>query len=202
MLSYLFNKFEEMLIAFLLAAMTLITFAQVVTRYLNSKFWASDYGVELLEKFPALHLFADFHMVWALEVTQYLFAWLVLLGMSYGVKVGAHIGIDSFTRLFTEKWQKIFAILAASLCIVYCIILFIGGSQYVYKIYQIGIQTENLPIKQWIPYSVLPIGLLLLAFRFIQVIVKIIQGNKVTLLADEARDAIEEHLKPESDIKK
>lgn len=195
MLTYLFNKFEEMLIALLLAAMTLITFAQVVTRYLNSQFWASDYGIVLLEKFPSLHLFADFHMTWALEVTQYLFASLVLLGMSYGVKVGAHIGIDAFTRLFSAKWQKAFAILAALLCIAYCIILFIGASQYVYKIYSIGIQTENLAIKQWIPYSVLPIGLLLLAYRFLHVIVKIIAGNKVALLADEAGDAIKEYQK-------
>jgi C4-dicarboxylate transporter DctQ subunit len=31
---------------------------------------------------------------WALELTTYLFAWLVLFGISYGIKVGAHIGID------------------------------------------------------------------------------------------------------------
>ena len=44
--------------------MTLVTFSQVVARYVFNT------GV-----------------VWALELTVYLFAWLVLLGMSYGVKV-------------------------------------------------------------------------------------------------------------------
>lgn len=196
---FLLHKFEETLIALLLATMTLVTFAQVITRYLNSQFWASDYGVALLEKLPFLQPIANFHMVWALEVTQYLFAWLVLLGMSYGVKVGAHIGVDALTRLFSAKWQKLFAILATLLCITYCIILLIGGLQYVYKIYQVGIYTESLPIKQWVPYSVLPLGLLLLAFRFIQLLVKIIRGNHITLLADEARDAIKEHRKTDAD---
>jgi C4-dicarboxylate transporter DctQ subunit len=68
------NRLEENFIALLLAAMTLITFSQVIARY-----------------------FFNTGAVWALELTTYLFAWLVLFGMSYGVRVGAHIGIDVVT---------------------------------------------------------------------------------------------------------
>ena len=61
------NRLEEGMIILLLLGMTLLTFVQVVARYVfNSGF------------------------VWALEVTTYMFAWLVLTGMSYGVKVGFH----------------------------------------------------------------------------------------------------------------
>src|SRR3546814_8791676 len=57
---------------FLLAAMTLLTFTQVVLRYVFNSGWG-----------------------WALEATTYMFGWLVLVGISYGIKVGFHIGIDA-----------------------------------------------------------------------------------------------------------
>jgi len=169
MFTNIINRLEENLIALLLAAMTLITFSQVVARY-----------------------FFNSGAVWALELTTYLFAWLVLLGMSYGVRVGAHIGVDAITRLLPPSGQRFFAILATLLCMTYCVLLFIGGIQYVYTIYDLGIESEDLPIRQWIPYSILPIGLTLLFFRFSQVIIKIVKGSQITLLADEAKDAIKE----------
>ena len=45
--------------------------------------------------------------VWALELTVYLFAWLVLFGMSYGVKVHAHLGVDAFVRLFGDGTRRV-----------------------------------------------------------------------------------------------
>ncbi len=148
------NQIEESFIALLLAAMTLITFSQVVARY-----------------------FFNSGAVWALELTTYLFAWLVLFGMSYGVRVGAHISVDAITRMLPQNWQRLFAIVATLLCLAYCVLLFLGGMQYVYTIYDLGIKSQDLPIQQWIPYSILPIGLALLFFRFAQVIFNIITGK-------------------------
>ena len=161
------NRLEENFIAFLLAAMTLITFSQVIARY-----------------------FFNTGAVWALELTTYLFAWLVLFGMSYGVRVGAHIGVDVVTRYLPPNWQRFFAIFAALLCMTYCILLLIGGIQYVHMIYDLGIESEDLRILQWIPYSILPVGLILLFFRFTQVIIHIIRGKQNTLSVDEASVAI------------
>ena len=59
MLSKIINRLEESVIAFLLAAMTIITFSQVVARYVFNT-----------------------GTVWALELTTFCFAWLVLFGMS------------------------------------------------------------------------------------------------------------------------
>jgi C4-dicarboxylate transporter DctQ subunit len=147
MLLKIFNRLEEHLIALLLAAMTLITFSQVIVRY-----------------------FFNSGTVWALELTTYLFAWLVLFGMSYGVRVGGHIGVDVVTRLLSNKWQRILVIVAALLSMFYCLLIFIGGLEYVYKFYELGIEAEDLPIKQWIIYSILPIGFMLLFFRFVELI--------------------------------
>ena len=131
---------EEGLIAFLMAAMTLVTFMQVVARYVF-----------------------NYSFVWALELTGVMFAWLIFIGMSYG---------------------------AAVLCIVYASIVFVGGFTYVRKMYEIGILMQDIPIQQWIPRVILPLGFALLAIRFAQVLYRLATGGEAHLLGDEAADAL------------
>ncbi|MGB7543165.1 MAG: TRAP transporter small permease [Burkholderiales bacterium] len=161
------ERLEEGLIALLLAAMTLITFAQVVARYVF-----------------------NYSFVWALELTTFLFAWLIFLGMSYGVRVGSHIGVDVLVKTLGPGAARAVSIVAAVLCMVYAAIIFIGGWQYVAKMYEIGIMAEDVAIPQWVPRLVLPFGFGLLFFRFGQVLYRLLTGKKARLLGDEAEDAL------------
>ena len=170
-LGRLVNELEEGIIALLFAAMTLVTFSQVVARYVFNT-----------------------GAVWALELTVYLFAWLVLFGMSYGVKVHAHLGVDAFVKLFPGRVQRIFGLLTVAAALIYGTILLIGSWQYVWKLFRIGIESEDLPIPQWVPMAILPIGVALLMFRFAQVGVRIWRGEQQTLLADEAQHTIDDLL--------
>jgi C4-dicarboxylate transporter DctQ subunit len=165
------NELEEGVIALLFAAMTFVTFSQVVARYVFNT------GV-----------------VWALELTVYLFAWLVLFGMSYGVKVHAHLGVDALVKLFPSRAQRVFGLLAVAAALIYGAILLVGSWQYVWKLFRFGIESEDLPIPQWMPMAILPIGVALLMFRFGQVGVRIWRGEQKTLLADEAQHTIEDLL--------
>ncbi len=170
MFSKAINRFEESVIALLLAGMVIVTFSQVIARYVFNS-----------------------GAVWALELTTYLFAWLVLFGMSYGVKVGAHLGVDAFVRLFPKPGQRALTITAALCCVAYGVILLIGASEYISKIYRFGIEAEDLPIPRWIPYSILPIGLVLLIIRFVEATYLIIIGKRETLSAGhEVEDAVKE----------
>lgn len=101
------NTLEETAIALLLGLMTLVTFANVVLRY---GFNAS--------------------LIWGLEVTLILFAWLVMFGISYGFKVTAHLGVDAVTSLFPPAGQKVLALLAAACCIAYSLLLLKGAWDY------------------------------------------------------------------------
>jgi C4-dicarboxylate transporter, DctQ subunit len=165
------NELEEGFIALLFAAMTLVTFSQVVARYVFNT------GV-----------------VWALELTVYLFAWLVLFGMSYGVKVHAHLGVDAFARLFSSRVQRVLGLLAVAAGLIYGAILLVGSWQYVWKLFRIGIEAEDLPIPQWVPMAILPIGVALLMFRFAQAGWLIWRGKQTTLVADEAQHTVEDFL--------
>ena len=158
---------EEGLIAFLMAAMTLVTFMQVVARYVF-----------------------NYSFVWALELTGVMFAWLIFIGMSYGVRVGAHIGIDAVVRLLSTQTARAVAAIAAALCIVYALIVTYGGFLYVAKMYEVGILMQDMPVQQWIPRAILPIGYALLTFRFAQVLFRLLSGREAHLLGDEAKDAL------------
>jgi C4-dicarboxylate transporter DctQ subunit len=98
---------EETLIAVILGAMTLITVGNVVVRYgFNS------------------------NILWALEATSFLFAWLVLLGASYCVKKNMHLGVDAVVNLFKPGPKRVFALVSAALCVVYAALLLKGGWDY------------------------------------------------------------------------
>ena len=161
------ERIEEGLISFLLAAMTLVTFMQVVARYIF-----------------------NYSFVWAVELTGVMFAWLIFVGMSYGVRVGAHIGVDSLVKSFSAKTQRSIGMVAAVLCIAYAVIVTIGGFVYVRKMYDVGILMQDMPITQWIPRVILPLGFVLLGFRFAQVLYRLATGQDAHLLGDEAKDAL------------
>jgi C4-dicarboxylate transporter DctQ subunit len=131
-------------------------------------------------------------VVWALELTQYLFAWLVLFGMSYGVKVGSHIGVDAFVKKMSPPARRAVGIAAALLCMCYGAIVFVGGWNLVDFTYMLDIESEDLPVPQWVPYLILPIGYGLIFLRLAQVAYAIISGRQEGFqLADEAAQAIQ-----------
>ena len=162
-----FARLEEGLIAILMALMTLFTFAQVVARY------AFNYS-----------------FVWTLELVTVLFAWLIFLGMSYGVRVGAHIGVDAFIKLLGPRAGRVAAGAAAALCLAYALIIAFGGWVYVQKMFSIGIEMQDLPIPQWVPRTIMPLGFALLAWRFAVVLWDVIRNKETHLLGDETEDAL------------
>ena len=169
MFTRIVHHLEEGFIALLLALMVTISFIQVINRYvLGTGF------------------------TWALELVTYLFAWLVLFGVSYGIKTGAHIGIDVLVRQFPHNLRRAIGVLGALACCAYCIIMLVGSAGYVYKLYELGIEAQDLPIPRWVPFIMLPIGLSLALLRLLQVGWRTILGQQEGLqLADEAREAIE-----------
>ena len=157
------------MIAFLLAAMTALTFTQVVARYVF-----------------------NYSFVWVLELVTYLFAWLIFLGIPYGVRVGAHIGMDALVTRLGATAARVVGICAAACCAVYSVILLIGSWGYVAKMYEIGILAEDIPVQQWIPRAILIFCFALLTLRFLQIVYRIASGRQARLnLSDEAADAIE-----------
>ena len=169
------DNLEEWLIAALLGAMTVITFGQVVARYVF-----------------------NYSFVWALELVTYLFGALIFLGMAYGVRVGTHIGVDALVKTLKPAGARAVGAVATLLCLVYSLICLYGSVVYIEKMREIGILAQDLPVAQWIPRSVLAIGFAIMAVRFAIVFYRIITGKQPGLrLSDEAAEAL--RLKTDND---
>ncbi|MEK0163923.1 TRAP transporter small permease [Phaeobacter sp. JH20_36] len=206
----LINTLEETLIALLLGLMTLITFANVVARFVFNS-----------------------NILWALELTVFLFAWLVLLGASYAVKVHAHLGVDAILNMVSAPARRVIGLISVGCCLVFSLLLLKGAydywavfadlpptsgrwfptgfdmsarSQSFYEVQDVpmvavfgfleelinyGDSYEKLP--KVVPYVVLPLSMLLMLLRFGQAAVQILRGDVDRLVAShEVEDEIAE----------
>lgn len=165
------NRLEEWLIAGLFAGMTLLTFIQVVLRY------AFDSG-----------------LLWALEATIYMFGWMVLIGISYGVRVRAHIGVDAAVALLPQRWQRAMGLLAAAICLVYAGYMLYGAWGYVAKLYKIGVEAQDIALPRWLLTSAIVVGFALFIVRLLEAGYYILRGRGAPLLVgNEAKELVEEY---------
>ncbi|MEM7214028.1 MAG: TRAP transporter small permease [Pseudomonadota bacterium] len=218
------DTIEETFIAVTLGLMTLITFANVVARYIFNS-----------------------NILWGLEVTVFLFAWLVLIGSSYGMKKGFHIGVDVLVNALPSKLRKTVTLFACGACILFAGLLFLGAWNYWgpfagirpipvlindLVLTPLGIEeikyrwrdqsfyeTDDVPVPffngwlsdtfnygeayeklpRFIPYFALPIGMGLLLFRVFQATWRVATGTQDLLIAGhEAEEMMEEALGDEA----
>jgi len=117
----LMDGVEETLIAVILGLMALITFANVVLRYTAD----TGFGTYMREVWGI-----NGGLIWGLETTSILFSWLVLFGVSYCVKITAHLGVDSLINLFRKGTRRKLALLATAISIAYALLLLKAGYDY------------------------------------------------------------------------
>lgn len=205
-----FDRIEESVIALLLGLMTVVTFANVVARFVFNS-----------------------NILWALELTVFMFAWLVLLGASYAVKKHAHLGVDAVINLLAPPARRVVALIAVACCLVFSLLLLKGAYDY-WAVFadlpptsgrwfptgfdmkarsQSFYEVQDVPMVDWlrwlegainygdhyeklpkvVPYIVLPVSMLLLVVRFAQVGVQILRGEVDRLVAShEVEDELEE----------
>ncbi len=186
------DNIEETFIAVTLGLMTLITFANVIARYVFNA-----------------------NILWGLEATVFLFAWLVLIGASYGVKQTFHIGVDVVLVMVPKHVRKILTLIACAACVLFAALLLKGAWDYwspfigkrafyetddlpvpffltwISDVFNDGEAYEKLP--RFIPYAALPIGMALLLYRFIQATWYVITDQQVGVIAShEVEELMEE----------
>jgi C4-dicarboxylate transporter DctQ subunit len=139
------DRLEETFMIAALAFMTVLTVVQVVLRY--------GFGSGL---------------VWSLEATTYTFAWLVLIGMSYGVRTEAHIAVDLVTSRLSPSGARAFAWVALVCSLAYCALMIYGSALFVERSMALGNNARDIPLPRWLLTSIMPIAFVLLALRLVQ----------------------------------
>ena len=194
------ERIEATLIAVLLGAMTAVTFANVVARYMFNA-----------------------NILWALELTVFMFAWLVLLGASHAVRAQGHLGVDAVLDMASPPVRRAMGLVSAACCLVFSLLLLKGAWDYwavfadlpptsgrwfpagfdtsarsrsFYEVQDVpmigalrfledlinhGERYEKIP--KAVPYIVLPVATLLLTLRFGQAAMRILRGEADRLVA-------------------
>jgi len=192
------EKLEDNLLIILMALLTIVSFTQVVARYGFNTGWSA-----------------------ALEFTMTTFSWLILIGMSYGIKRSSHLGVDILLKVVSKRVARWLAIFGAASGLIYGLILLdaswlkavgietrSGAIEYWSKMYKVNIGTEELRwpiwiqetfgvkdrVQRWVVLIILPISLALLCYRSLQAMVQIYRGEREMVIAGhEAEELVSEN---------
>ena len=154
----LLGRLEEGLIGILLAAMTLMTFSQVIARYGFDAGW-----------------------VWSLEATTSMFGALLMVGISYAMRLHAHMNVDALVNLLPRHQKRAASLLSLAFCFAYVGLMAWGAVEVVRHLHTLGTDARDLPIKRWIIMSMVPAGFALLGLRLLQVTLEIVRGERDSL---------------------
>src|SRR6201995_427928 len=150
------DRLEEIIIASLMGAATLLTFVTVAHRFL----------VDVPFLYPYLFWI---NLAWSQELCIYMFIWMAKFGAAYGVRTGIHVGVDVLINRLNYRWRKwviLFGLLGGA---VFTAIVGTMGAKFVYELMQTDQTSPDLEIPSWIVYGWIPLGSSLMCFRFLQV---------------------------------
>lgn len=145
---------EETLIAFFLIVMTIITFGNVVSRYIIHASWA----------------FTE-------EITTNFFVWVTFLGASVATKRKGHLGLSLITDFFPAKLQKVVAAFSILCSVGIFALLFKYGIDMVISQHRMTQTTPALGWPEWLFGISVPFGALLLTVRFIELGYRELKGG-------------------------
>lgn len=204
------HSFEETAIALMLGLMVVITFVNVVLRYVFNSM-----------------------VIWGMEVVLILFAWLVLFGIAYGFKITAHLGVDALTAMAPPRGRRAMGLISAAICLIYALLMMKGAWDYwapfagldrtAGRWFPLGLdrgtpdmayfETDQVPMPgalRWledsinfgeryskmprvVPYLALPVAAALMVLRVAQAGLRILRGEAESMIVShEAEDALDE----------
>ena len=144
------------MIASLMAGATIVIFVSVVHRYAT--------GVPFLYEYASA-----INLSWAQELCIYMFVWMAKFGAAYGVRTGIHVGVDvALSQLDGRSRYRVllFALLCGAL---FTAVVGSFGARFVWHMAWTDQTSPDLEWPMWIIYLAIPVGSLLMCFRFLQV---------------------------------
>ncbi len=196
------DRLETVILSLLLGSMVLVTFVNVVLRYVfNSA------------------------ILWGQELTLVLFAWLVIFGASHCMKASMHLGVDLIIARTSRHWCRRLGVVAGLACILYCCLLLKGAWDYwapfaglmetTGRWFPTGLnpatlnlawyETDQLPfpallapletlinqgggyerMPRVVPYAIIPVGAALLLLRVLQATLRLWRGRQDMLITTQ-----------------
>lgn len=164
------DNFEELVCILALTVMTILTFTNVVTRYIF-----------------------NFSMNFAEEISTYSFVLLSLFGASIAAKRGAHLGFTLISDHVPKIVARIFEAISALAGITFAGVIFYYGIRMTMTQFQRGQLSLGVQIPEWIYGSFVPLGAFFLLIRFIELLIRALRNKEAVredVLAEALADAL------------
>src|ERR1700746_2976049 len=154
MLLRILDRLEEIIIASLMGAATLLTFVTVAHRFL----------VDVPFLYPYLFWI---NLTWSQDPCIYMFIWMAKFGAAYGVRTGIHVGVDVLINRLNEHWRKwviLFGLFGGAL---FTGIVGTMGAKFVIELMHTDQVSPDLELPSWLVYACIPLGFYLMCLRFL-----------------------------------
>lgn len=148
------GKIEDIICAIALAFMTVLTFTNVVARYV----------------FSASFSFSE-------EITTYLFVLLSLIGSASAARRKAHLGFTAIIDLMSFRVKKVISIFSYTLAFLFSSALFYYGLNMVMSQMRRGQVTAGMQWPEWIFGAFVPLGAFFIAVEFLFMLIDTISSK-------------------------
>jgi len=149
MLKIIDKNLEEVLLVFLLSLMSVLIGVQIVMRYVVGE-----------------------SLTWSEELARYCFIWATYIGVSYAVKVGAHIRVDAVTNMLPVSTRRYVNLFSYFMFIVFAALVMKEGYALSAKIFSFGQASSSLGLPMGYVYMAPTVGFGLVIFRILQKMVE------------------------------
>lgn len=151
-LKFLDKYLEEVICVFVLAAMTLVIFLQIVIREIS--------------------VFVQLPMAWTEEIGRYLFIYAVYVGAAYATKKLQHQKVDILPILVGDRGKLVFNLISDIGVLVFALVMAIYGWKVVQNVAFVFVQkAPATKINMGIAYAGPALGMTLCIFRSVQNVV-------------------------------
>jgi TRAP-type C4-dicarboxylate transport system permease small subunit len=152
MLKIIDKNLEEVLLVFLLSLMSVLIGVQIIMRYVVGE-----------------------SLTWSEELARYCFIWATYIGVSYAVKVGAHIRVDAVTNMLPVSTRRYVNLFSYFMFIVFAALVMKEGYALSAKIFSFGQASSSLGLPMGYVYMAPTVGFGLVIFRILQKMVEEVQ---------------------------
>lgn len=137
--------FEDVLVAAALALATVVTFAEVIARYVfNSSFGTGG------------------------ELTNILIIWAAMIGAAIAARSGVHIGVDVLVKKMPPQLAKVTVLASLLISAAFTLWVTLLGIELVQFSYSTGQVTMELLWPRWPLYLSVPVGMALMTYHLLQ----------------------------------
>jgi TRAP-type C4-dicarboxylate transport system permease small subunit len=170
------DRLEEIIIATLIGAATLLIFVAVAQRYGLSGAasvyrWARAEDIPWLTSVSKSLFFAIAYvrLTWAQELCIFMVVWMAKFGAAYGVRTGIHVGVDILVEQLTGDAKRVLIVAGLLAGALFTVIIGTLGAHLVWHIAGTGQTSAVLELPMWVVYLAVPLGSYLMCYRFLEV---------------------------------